>query len=234
MCLGAGPKQETTSVTKRTRLRRSYWKGQWRLRWGRSAVVLVQADRQNDLHVCSTENPNHERASRVTYVRLGRPGDDRYRDEKIAIIREGFIAGHSALLSDSERSALADPDSHPDPQYSWSQLPAEKQFAFAFDGDRLVGVLILHFAKEGGSFAVVEPMHIASGYRSSGLGRRLWNVGVEFARSQHATSIHVWAMDGNVGAIRFYREKIGCKAVGKGEWRIGDHVEPATEFQYDL
>jgi GNAT superfamily N-acetyltransferase len=113
-------------------------------------------------------------------------------------------------------------------------LPTEKQFVFAFDGDRLVGALLLHFAKEGGSFAVVEPMHVATGYRSSGLGRRLWNMAADFARSQRATSIHVWAIDGNVGAIRFYNEKIGCKAVGKGEWRFEDHIEPAIEFQYDL
>jgi len=159
--------------------------------------------------------------------------DRRYRDQIVALHRTGFLDGHGLFLSDEERVLFSDPQSQPDPQFSWTPLPALPEIALAVEGDVVIGALTLWRHKEPGGFAVVEPMNVLPGHQRAGTGAGLWELAKQRARAFGHRGIQVWAIDRNIKATNFYG-KVGCRVIGQGEWSLGDHKEPATGFQYNF
>jgi ribosomal protein S18 acetylase RimI-like enzyme len=79
-------------------------------------------------------------------------------------------------------------------------------------------------------------MNVDPEYRGRGVGSCLWGYTVEHAQTMgtRIKGLHVWAMDGNQQAIRFYRSRPDVVEVGTGNWWIGRNPKrefPATGFE---
>ncbi|MFH1501627.1 MAG: GNAT family N-acetyltransferase [Candidatus Eisenbacteria bacterium] len=83
-------------------------------------------------------------------------------------------------------------------------------FRGVFDGDKLVGVVIMdsRFIGRNGDQLQMKFLHVDRARRGTGLGRRLFEEGVEIARSQGARRVYVSATPSE-HTIGFYTH-LGC------------------------
>ncbi len=77
-------------------------------------------------------------------------------------------------------------------------------------------------------------MNIHPDYQRQGVGTDLWAFVAAESKGVGVTGLQVWALDGNPVAMNFYQNHLHLRVIGKGEWWLLDHMEPATGFQYDF
>lgn len=120
-----------------------------------------------------------------------------------------------------------DASEHPRRWAEWWDLTNWTMFA-AYDGDTRVGGAIMAWDTRGVSFlgrrldtAALWDLRIAPNYRGQGIGKQLFAMGAEWARSKGCILMKIETQDINVRACRFYRAR-GCRlgAVDRYAYRI--------------
>jgi GNAT superfamily N-acetyltransferase len=162
-------------------------------------------------------------------IRPAMPFDDRAQVQ--AVISAAWRSGHGHLFSAEEIAQVeaAAPGVNIFTT-SWT-VPSSGVIFLAIDGTSIVGVANLRpFPSDGGP-ALVEPMHVLPGRQRQGIGEALWRYVETYSRSRGDSRLDVYALTENPMAMGFYA-KMGGRVVGTGEFRLGDHVERATHFQF--
>jgi ribosomal protein S18 acetylase RimI-like enzyme len=76
-------------------------------------------------------------------------------------------------------------------------------------------------------------------YRGQGIGRRLWERGLDFARQVGARALTLETQNTNIAACKFY-QRMGCELIGINEllymndWRTAESGEFALFWAYKL
>jgi GNAT superfamily N-acetyltransferase len=75
-------------------------------------------------------------------------------------------------------------------------------------------------------------LYLLAPYHGLGIGRALWNAGIQVLREYGCTMAWVWTIE-RAAAVTFYTH-FGCTAAGAGTYTVGDHVERAVGFRIAL
>ncbi len=100
----------------------------------------------------------------------------------------------------------------------WSTVLAASAAGFvliACAGDAPAGFIAATRGGEPGYDAVIDSLHVAAGWRNSGLGRRLMGCAAARLLDEGATSVCLRVYDANRDANRFYR-RLGGRPDGTG------------------
>jgi ribosomal protein S18 acetylase RimI-like enzyme len=113
--------------------------------------------------------------------------------------------------------------------------PDETYQRVAEENDRLVGLLDIEIQRWNNT-ALLWNLMIDLDYRQQGIGRRLWNLGVNFARQAGVRAVMIETQNTNIAACRFYA-RLECQLIGLNEMlyanRDEDH-ETALFWAYPL
>jgi GNAT superfamily N-acetyltransferase len=162
-------------------------------------------------------------------VRQAAPWDsDRLR----AIGKEAWLSGHRHLFTQDELDQVQAAQTDDIFGFDW-EVPKSGITVVASVGPNLVGAATLRPYPSNGLPGLIEPMSVIPGFQRHGVGTAIWNYVVALARQRTYPGLRVFALTGNQMAVGFYT-KMGCRVVGRGELRLGEHVEPATGFQLDF
>jgi GNAT superfamily N-acetyltransferase len=100
-----------------------------------------------------------------------------------------------------------------------SPEPDRRMVVAAWAGDLLVGFTCMLADAEPAFGPLLDNLHVRPGWRGMGLGARLLNVSREWARDiAPAQPMHLWVIEANTGARRFYR----AQGAREGERRVND------------
>ena len=165
------------------------------------------------------------------FIRLMTPFDDGARIE--AVIKAAWRSGHGHLFTKEEIAQVmaAGPQENIF-TVTWT-VPTTGVVFLAFDGTTMIGVANLRPNPGTRGPALVEPMSVLPGRQRQGIGEALWRYLEAYSRNRGDTELDVYALDRNPMASAFYR-KMGGRIVGTAELRLGDHIEPANRFLFEL
>ena len=138
--------------------------------------------------------------------------------------RPADAASIAELHADSWRTAYRgmyrdeylDGDVVADRMNVWKQRlasPADNQFVLlATEGDDLLGFVCAYGNSDARWGTLVDNLHVLPGRQGQGLGRRLLGASAIWSRQHYPNALfHLWVLDGNAKARRFY-ELLGAKA----------------------
>jgi GNAT superfamily N-acetyltransferase len=75
-------------------------------------------------------------------------------------------------------------------------------------------------------------LYLLAPYHGMGIGRALWNAGIDVLRQHSCATAWVWTIE-RAAAVSFYTH-VGCTAAGAGTYAVGDHIERAAGFRIAL
>jgi GNAT superfamily N-acetyltransferase len=75
-------------------------------------------------------------------------------------------------------------------------------------------------------------LYLLAPYHGLGIGRALWDAGIEVLREHGCTTAWVWTI-ARAAAVTFYTH-VGCTAAGAGTYSVGAHVEQAIGYRIAL
>jgi len=151
----------------------------------------------------------------------------------MAMAKTAFLSTHGHLFSQEEQALIRESTSIANYRFSWT-LPPKLLIALAANGPQIVGAISLHRHNTPGEYGVIEPMNVHPDYQRQGVGTDLWTFIASQSKRFGDRGLQVWALDRNEVAMNFYQNKIRLRVIGKGEWWLRDHMEPATGFQLDF
>ncbi len=109
---------------------------------------------------------------------------------------------------------------------SWGVLAA------FHNGRRVGGAIIAWKSREfdmlqgRDDLAVVADLRVHPDWRGMGVGRKLFDAAVSWARERHCKGLHVETQDTNVAACRFY-SAMGCELLSAAPKGYGDLIDEA-------
>jgi GNAT superfamily N-acetyltransferase len=147
----------------------------------------------------------------------------------------GFMDGHAYIFSEQEFGVVNANAVGEGWDFTWRELlPGNQLTAVAVDEDGIVAALTLWRPPKRSEYSIVEPMNVLRDYRRKGIGTRLWKYVERHSQERGDRGLRVWAISRNTDAIAFYRDSLKLREAGLGEFRIGDHREPAIEFRQEF
>ena len=96
--------------------------------------------------------------------------------------------------------------------------------------DMLVGHILLATLKSGNG--EIAAFYVRPNYQGHGIGRALWDEGLNDLRARGCASVDVWVLSRGP-AVSFY-EKMGCLKFGEEVFSLGDHLEPICGYRLSL
>lgn len=151
-------------------------------------------------------------------IRRLRPEEwERYRDLRLRALAEAPYAFSSTL---SEEEGL--------PDEQWREW-ARGTVLIATEDDRWIGMLGA-FPDDDPNVLVVFGMWVDPKLRGSGIGRRLLDEAIDWARAQRARRLRLWVSESNELAVRLYLAN-GFVATGRRQPLPSD--QSLTEIELD-
>jgi GNAT superfamily N-acetyltransferase len=150
-----------------------------------------------------------------------------------AVIDAAFLSTHGHMFSDEEKVLFLAGTAGDYLQFTWT-LPPQGPIALAVDAGRIVGATVMHRHNSRGKYTVIEPMSVLPEYQGHNVGTRLWRFVATESKRFGDRGLQVWPLDRNEAGINFFQKHLRLQFIGKGEWRLRDHVEAATGLQEDF
>ena len=94
----------------------------------------------------------------------------------------------------------------------------------------VVGAARLALLKEGDGELV--SFYVRPDHQGRGVGRALWSASLAVLRNHDRDGMRVWVL-ARAAALHFYRRR-GSVTFARGEFRVGDHAEPAIGLRVIL
>jgi GNAT superfamily N-acetyltransferase len=124
-----------------------------------------------------------------------------------------------------------DPPSYEDLLQDWTQTLADPGAeVLVAEAEEIVGNLVLRSHRNDERFGELKRVHVRPAWWRQGVGRSLFEV-LARARRRGISQLHLWVIDGNERARRFFEARGWRLVPGVSEYHAGEGI---TEVQYRL